>query len=225
MSPLRIFAGVVVLSVAALVAFDLANLQPAAPHVAAAVASPVMDLGDPATRRAAIDLMSSGAGNFNGEWLGLNCKNDERYEFSRAAIGSFTAQRALFVLDGERGRFHYGVQPLAPSSPMQLGRAWPLSAAEVAKFRSLLHASGYPALPSADPIEGFCHADALTVQSCLGGRYYGVERRCEGAFFDGPKPVSQLLEQVDALMDEVSGGQTRAQLKAISNPGSLRGID
>jgi hypothetical protein len=101
---------------------------------------------------------------------------------------------------------------------LRLRLNWPLDATAVADLRRLLRRSGYPMLRAGEPAETLCHSHTLTVESCIAGRYYGVVRRCEGMFKDEPQPVGSLLDGTDALMAQISDGETRRQAAAVASP-------
>ena len=133
---------------------------------------PVFDIGDAQARHALFWLQVSAT----EEWLGRRCDPTIADTFrvthlQRSSHGSDI--RTALVVGGNVARIKYSDDSLPGGRPV----ARPVEADVLARLRAPLVAAGYPdALPPA--VESSPCGEFAMVESCTGGRYYGVVREC-----------------------------------------------
>ncbi len=216
MRPWRIAVGVALLLLAVLIGFSFVADRQREPDLRqVANASPVMDLADPGTRRVVSWLMQGEANHFGGQWLGESCgygDTDQRLVLSREVPAEVNRRAIYLRMNDGGGNAYYSARPLTPGEPAY-GRAWLLQARDVARIRQLLDKGGYYSLPPAG-VEGFCHTEITSLETCVDGRYYGVMRMCEGLDEVPQQALRNIAQSLEKMLDEISIGETGRQAAA-----------
>ena len=171
------------------------------------LSTPGMDLADESTRMALRPLQAPIA-HYRGQWLGYACidgsaDSPEVYVLTRHRMSSHGAVEAIRVTV----RIDQGGDVTHESLETILRGRWAGSRERsfdkqgASEFRSLLIDGGYLGLTNG--LDRKCPMDAITLQSCVNGRYFGRVSHCG-------EPDKSMLTQLAAAIEAFALGEQAA---------------
>lgn len=190
------------------------------------VVTPAFDIAEEGAREALRVLSARGFNEYLGGWLGTTCTADqsgEVYVFTDTGLVNGTGFESnpvritvVFDANGSGEIVREDIEWAPPAPVVQAGdssvvRRVPPAATHVVstrqrrsldpaaaeRFRDLLLEAGYAGM---SPTGRLCpDHHSVTLESCVGGRYYGVVRGCDDA---DPQTTRHLAETIDSFARE-----------------------
>ena len=185
----------------------LYSIRPAPPimHVTGTdrLGTPGLDLADESTRVALRHLQAPIA-HYRGQWLGYACidgkaDSPEVYVLSRHRMSSHGAVEAIRVtvrIDQGGDVAHESLETILRGQGTG-SRTRSFDHQEASEFRRLLVEGGYLGLSNG--LDRKCPMDAITLQSCVNGRYFGHASHCG-------EPDKSMLTQLAAAIEAFALG-------------------